>query len=85
MAKVLCGYLQEYFQVALSLYVLGLVITVVVNKVTGAAQPALLYLVPSVLGGTSIYAAVKGNLDTLFAYRDPKSQTEAVEATEDAS
>lgn len=41
-------------------YAVGLIATTVVMNVFNAAQPALLYIVPSVLGFTLIHAAIKG-------------------------
>lgn len=41
-------------------YVLGLTATIVVMNVFQAAQPALLYLVPAIIGAAALHSAVKG-------------------------
>lgn len=59
-----------YFIAGLVSYVIGLLATVIVMKVFNAGQPALLYLVPSVLlfvYGTSF---LKGELPDLLAYEE---------------
>jgi len=67
---------KDYFRAALLLYVAGLAVTIAINKLTGAAQPALLYLVPSVLGGSALFAGANGSLETLLSYRDPQRTVE---------
>ncbi len=41
-------------------YVGGLATTIIVMNVFEAAQPALLYIVPAVLGAVSLHALVQG-------------------------
>ena len=43
-------------------YITGLVATILVMNYAGAAQPALLYIVPAVLGGVLGHALIKGEL-----------------------
>jgi len=45
-------------------------------KVFEAAQPALLYLVPSCLGSSLMCAAVRGELKELFAYSEEEEEDE---------
>ncbi|SLM40594.1 Presenilin/signal peptide peptidase [Lasallia pustulata] len=67
---------KTYFHASLFGYVLGMLCTLGVMHVYGHAQPALLYLVPSVLGSLWGTALVKGDINTMWTY------TEAVEGEE---
>ena len=64
---------QPYFRANLAAYVLGLGATVGVMHVWDAAQPALLYLVPAVLGSALLTAAARGELSQLLAFEAPAS------------
>ncbi|CAI5481826.1 unnamed protein product [Closterium sp. Yama58-4] len=64
---------KTYFLVSVASYLAGLAITIGVNTVTGAAQPALLYLVPSLLLGVSAAAAARSELDVLLRFDDTAS------------
>lgn len=44
------------------------------NIVWEAAQPALLYLVPSCLGSSLLCAVVRGELKELFAYSEEEEE-----------
>jgi minor histocompatibility antigen H13 len=56
-------------------YLFGMVVTVVVMQVAQHAQPALLYLVPGVLGSLWGTALVKGDLKMLWNYSEtPESE-----------
>jgi len=59
-----------YFVASLVAYVLGLASTLVVMNVFDAAQPALLYLVPAVLGVVLALAWLRGELGLLTAYTE---------------
>eukprot|EP00850_Spirogloea_muscicola_P019074 SM000183S03968 [mRNA] locus=s183:79381:81688:- [translate_table: standard] len=61
---------KYYFLASIASYTFGLAVTIGVNATTGAAQPALLYLVPSVLGGISLAALLRSELGLLLAYKD---------------
>jgi hypothetical protein len=50
----------------------------VANSFSGAAQPALLYLVPAVLCGGSLAAVQRGEFRALLDYRDRAGLEEAV-------
>ena len=47
-------------------YIAGLVTTILVMNYAGAAQPALLYIVPAVLGGVLGHALLKGELQQVW-------------------
>lgn len=51
-------------------YIIGMVVTVIVMQVAQHAQPALLYLVPGVLGSLWGTALVKGDLKELWNYSE---------------
>ena len=57
-----------YFSTALAGYGLGLGLTFVANEVTKAGQPALVYIVPLVLGSVLLTAARRGEVGELFAF-----------------
>lgn len=68
-----------FFNAGLIAYALGLVATVVVMVVWEHAQPALLYLVPAVLGASALTAAARGELRALMVdYSDEAYVTEMV-------
>lgn len=60
----------SYFQAAFAGYTVGLSTTIVVMNVFQAAQPALLYIVPGLLGAVSAYAAYRGELAKMFNYEE---------------
>jgi minor histocompatibility antigen H13 len=64
---------KTYFKASLAGYVLGLLATLGVMMIWNHAQPALLYLVPGVLGSVWLTAAVRGELSLIWNY------TEAIE------
>ena len=51
-------------------YVAGLALTILVMNVFKAAQPALLYIVPTVLGATLIHAAIRGEFMKVFKFEE---------------
>ncbi|KAJ8601793.1 hypothetical protein CTAYLR_006816 [Chrysophaeum taylorii] len=59
-----------YFRATMLAYVAGLATTLYVMYAFDAAQPALLYLVPSVLGAALLRAALSANLKHLVAYSE---------------
>ena len=64
---------KTYFHASLCGYVLGMLVTLGVMQIASHAQPALLYLVPGVLGSLWGTALVRGELKEMWEY------TEAVE------
>ena len=61
---------KTYFHTSLSGYVLGMLCTLGVMHVFGHAQPALLYLVPGVLGSLWGTALIKGDIKTMWTYSE---------------
>ena len=61
---------KTYFNATIVGYILGMVTTVVVMQVAEHAQPALLYLVPGVLGAFWGTALFRGELNTLWRYTE---------------
>jgi minor histocompatibility antigen H13 len=68
---------KTYFKASLVGYVLGLLATLGVMMIWDHAQPALLYLVPGVLGSIWLTAVFRGELSLLWNY------TEAIEEEHD--
>mmetsp|Transcript_18937 Transcript_18937/g.53063 ORF Transcript_18937/g.53063 Transcript_18937/m.53063 type:complete len:355 (-) Transcript_18937:316-1380(-) len=62
------GFRSNYFQSAFGGYVLGLGSTIVIMNVFNAAQPALLYIVPAVLGCVFLHAAVRGEVKKVLTF-----------------
>lgn len=56
------GFQSSYFRSTMIGYILGLITTVLVMVVFQAAQPALLYLVPGVVGAILLHAAARGEV-----------------------
>ena len=72
-----------YFAASFFGYVLGLGTTIVVMNVFDAAQPALLYIVPAVLGSTALAAAARGELKAVFSFsEEPEGEEEKEEKKE---
>ncbi|PWW78438.1 hypothetical protein C7212DRAFT_357075 [Tuber magnatum] len=59
-----------YFYMSLGGYFVGMLATLVVMHVFKHAQPALLYLVPGVLGGVWLGALIKGELRMMWNYSE---------------
>jgi minor histocompatibility antigen H13 len=71
---------RVYFHIGFLAYILGLGTTIAVMHIFKAAQPALLYLVPSCLGLPLLVALVRGDLPDLLRYRDyPEVKKESSE------
>ncbi|KAJ4989320.1 Intramembrane protease 2 [Stagonosporopsis vannaccii] len=68
---------KTYFKASLVGYVFGLLATLGVMMIWNHAQPALLYLVPGVLGSVWLTAVFRGELSLMWNY------TEAVEEEEE--
>ena len=67
---------KTYFHASLVGYVAGLMCTLGVMQIFGHAQPALLYLVPSVLGSLWGTALIKGDLGRLWKYTEAEDEDE---------
>jgi len=85
------GNVPTYFPSVAAGYLVGIVTTIVVMNVFNAAQPALLYIVPGVLGATLIRAALAGGneLSTTWNYceglEEAQAERDAAEAKAKAS
>lgn len=66
----------SYFSSASAAYALGLSICFVVNEVTHAGQPALLYLDPVCIGSALACGAYNGQLDEIINFEEPQSEEE---------
>lgn len=62
-----------YFHAGLSAYAVGLCTTFVANYVTKAGQPALVYIVPSLLLATGANAFARGELQPLLEYKSTRA------------
>ncbi|KAH4018768.1 hypothetical protein HBI09_189420 [Parastagonospora nodorum] len=61
---------KTYFKASLVGYVLGLLTTLGVMMIWNHAQPALLYLVPGVLGSLWLTALVRGEISLMWSYTE---------------
>ncbi|KZF20917.1 hypothetical protein L228DRAFT_284827 [Xylona heveae TC161] len=61
---------KPYFHASLAGYILGMIATVGVMQIAGHAQPALLYLVPGVLGAIWGTALVRGEIKEMWNFSE---------------
>lgn len=61
---------KVYFLASIGGYILGMMVTLIVMHVWKHAQPALLYLVPGVLGSIWGTAALRGELSLMWNYTE---------------
>ncbi|KAI8467773.1 MAG: signal peptide peptidase-domain-containing protein [Monoraphidium minutum] len=61
---------SRYFHTVFWAYVGGVATTIFVMNVFKAAQPALLYIVPAVLGAVALHAALRGELKTVYEWQE---------------
>ncbi|KAG1366847.1 signal peptide peptidase 1 [Cocos nucifera] len=66
------GEQKRYFNSAFFGYTLGLVVTIVVMNWFQAAQPALLYIVPGVIGSVAVHCLWNGEVKPLLEYDESK-------------
>ncbi|KAI9730465.1 MAG: hypothetical protein M1818_008160 [Claussenomyces sp. TS43310] len=68
---------KPYFYASVTGYVLGMLVTVLVLNVYNHAQPALLYLVPGVLGSIWGTSVIRGELKDMWEYNegDPPAES----------
>ncbi|KAH7314699.1 hypothetical protein KP509_21G016600 [Ceratopteris richardii] len=64
---------SNYFRSAFAGYIAGLGVTIVVMNWFQAAQPALLYIVPGVLGFLSIHCIINGEIKELLLFDESVS------------
>ncbi|KAJ8066759.1 hypothetical protein OCU04_004147 [Sclerotinia nivalis] len=67
---------KPYFKAALVGYITGMITTLIVMNVFKHAQPALLYLVPGVVGSLWGTAVVRGELSLMWGYTEDGSLEE---------
>lgn len=71
----------KYFPAVVAGYFAGLATTIVVMNVFQAAQPALLYIVPGILGGTLLRAMVAGEVRDVWNFSEHSQDGENTEET----
>ncbi|EEH35120.1 peptidase A22B family protein [Paracoccidioides lutzii Pb01] len=67
---------KTYFYASLIGYVMGMLATLLAMQISGHAQPALLYLVPGVLGSLWTTAFVKGDIKEMWNFSDAIQEEE---------
>lgn len=65
-----------YFYSTFGGYVAGLVSTILVMNVFKAAQPALLYLVPAIIGALALHSSLLKSFKKVFAFSEAKEEEE---------
>ena len=65
---------KTYFHASMVGYIAGMFTTLSIMSIYGHAQPALLYLVPGVLGSLWITALIKGDLKTMWDYDETEPE-----------
>ncbi|KAL7270177.1 hypothetical protein RUND412_007117 [Rhizina undulata] len=73
------GFGKEYFCAAVGGYIFGMVSTLVGMTWSGRAQPALLYLVPGVLGGIWGMAVWRGEVGLVWGYSEDGEEEDVKE------
>ena len=73
---------KPYFYASLVGYVIGMIFTLGVMQIAGHAQPALLYLVPGVLGALWGTGLVRAELKQMWAYSESGDDEEPASAVE---
>ena len=68
---------KTYFYASVIGYLLGMLCTLGVMEIYGHAQPALLYLVPGVLGSMWGTALIKGDIKTLWSFDEAEEERES--------
>lgn len=71
------GFPKTYFHSSLVGYVTGMICTLSVMHIYGHAQPALLYLVPAVLGSLWGTALIRGDLKTMWEFSEAEDEDSA--------
>ncbi|KAH7838326.1 hypothetical protein Vadar_025068 [Vaccinium darrowii] len=69
------GKKSQYFNSAFLGYTVGLVLTIIVMNWFQAAQPALLYIVPAVIGFLAVHCIWNGDVKQLLAFDESKTAT----------
>ena len=61
---------------SLVLYAIGYITCATIGELTESAQPALIYLVPVLLAGSSLAALSTGQFKDMLQYKDPQPPEE---------
>ncbi|KAG5517399.1 hypothetical protein RHGRI_037967 [Rhododendron griersonianum] len=69
------GKKSQYFNSAFLGYAVGVVLTIIVMNWFQAAQPALLYIVPAVIGFLAVHCIWNGDVKQLLAFDESKTAT----------
>ncbi|OJD24104.1 hypothetical protein ACJ73_04540 [Blastomyces percursus] len=67
---------KTYFHASIVGYVIGMLATLLAMQISHHAQPALLYLVPGVLGSLWITALVRGDINEMWNFSDVVEEEE---------
>ncbi|KAK4408308.1 Signal peptide peptidase 1 [Sesamum angolense] len=76
---------SQYFKSAFVGYTVGLVVTIIVMNWFQAAQPALLYIVPGVIGFLAAHCLWNGEVKPLLAFDESKTSSASEETDADSS
>lgn len=68
---------NRYFRSAFIGYTVGLILTIVVMNWFQAAQPALLYIVPAVIGFVAVHCIVNGEVKPLLEFDESKTASQS--------
>ncbi|KAL5994642.1 hypothetical protein ACLOJK_024695 [Asimina triloba] len=72
---------NRYFKSAFSGYTFGLILTIVVMNWFQAAQPALLYIVPAVIGFVAVHCFWNGEVKPLLEFDESKMGNDSSKST----
>jgi len=70
------GIKNRYFNSAFLGYTVGLTVTIIVMNWFQAAQPALLYIVPGVIGFVAVHCLWNGEIKQLLEFDESKAEAE---------
>jgi len=70
---------KTYFKASLTGYIFGMLATLGVMHIWGHAQPALLYLVPGVLGSLWLTALVRGELSLMWNFSEAVDEEDDIQ------
>ncbi|KAK4441415.1 Signal peptide peptidase [Sesamum alatum] len=76
---------SQYFKSAFVGYTVGLIVTIIVMNWFQAAQPALLYIVPGVIGFLAAHCLWNGEVKPLLAFDESKTSSGSEETDADSS
>ncbi|XP_010544264.1 PREDICTED: signal peptide peptidase [Tarenaya hassleriana] len=68
------GKQPQYFTSAFTGYSVGVILTIIVMNWFQAAQPALLYIVPAVIGFLAVHCISNGDIKPLMAFDESKTE-----------